>query len=77
MKSKKILLNTNSKRIHNLDFSDGRCKIDSMKDEYKVFFETEEEALSYPFKENPLGELCSFCQNNKKKGKKKWKNNLK
>lgn len=73
MKSKKILLNTNSKRIHNLNFSDGRCKIDSMKDEYKVFFESEEEALAYPSKENPLGKLCSFCQNNKRKEKRNEK----
>ena len=58
---KPYLLNTNSKRIHISNSKDGRCKIGLMRDEYKVYFETLQEALDYPNSEKPLGEPCSFC----------------
>ena len=58
---KAYLLNTNSKKVHLSNSKDGRCKISIMRDEYKVYFETLEEALAYPCSENPLGKMCSFC----------------
>jgi len=32
-----------------------------MREEYKVFFDTLEEALAYPSKEKPLAKKCTFC----------------
>lgn len=58
---KPYLLNTNSKRIHLSDSTDGRCRLGLMRDEYKVYFDTLEEALTYPSSEKPLGEPCTFC----------------
>lgn len=58
---KRYLLNTNSKKIHDIKSGDGRCKIQSMREEYKVYFDTLEEALEYPSKENPIAQKCSFC----------------
>ena len=62
---KRYLLNTNSKKIHDLKFSDGRCKISGMKEECKVYFETLEAAEKYPSASNPLGKRCSICEKNK------------
>jgi len=62
---KKYLLNTNSKKIHLSESNDGRCKIKTMRTEYKVYFDTLEEALSYPNADNPLGKKCCFCLKNK------------
>ncbi len=58
---KRYLLNTNSKRIHLASSKDGRCKIKSMRDEYKIYFDTLEEALIYPSADNPLAKKCAFC----------------
>lgn len=63
---KKYLLNTNSKKIHLADSNDGRCKIKNMREEYKIFFDSLEEALAYPNPNNPLGKKCSFCLKNGK-----------
>ncbi len=62
--SKRYLLNTNSKRIHLADSTDGRCKIASMREEYKIYFDTLEEALAHPSKDKPLAKKCSFCFKN-------------
>ena len=59
--SKKILLNTNSKKIHMANSQDGRCKIQSMREEYKIYFDTLDEALEYPSAKKPLAKKCSFC----------------
>ena len=58
---KRYLLNTNSKKIHDLENSDGRCKISCMREEFKQFFDTLEEAMSFPSSEHPLAQKCSFC----------------
>ena len=58
---RKYLLNTNSKKIHLSDSTDGRCRIKQMREEYKVYFASLEEALTYPSKEMPLAKKCSFC----------------
>lgn len=59
--AKRYLLNTNSKKIHDLENSDGRCKINCMREEFKQFFDTLEEAMSFPSSEHPLAQKCSFC----------------
>ena len=55
------LLNVNSKKIHLANSQDGRCRLDTMREEYKVYFDTLEEALKYPSAEKPLAKKCSFC----------------
>ena len=64
MQTKKYLLNINSKRIHLSDSSDGRCKISEMREEYKVYFDTLQEAMNYPNKKNTLAKKCIFCLKN-------------
>lgn len=59
--SKRYLLNTNSKRIHDLNNQKANCRISQMREEYKMYFDTLDEALEHPSKENPLGRKCSWC----------------
>lgn len=60
-KRKLYLINTNSKKIHRADSGDKRCHLSQMREEYIVYCETLEEALSYPSAEHPLAKKCSFC----------------
>ena len=69
MENKRFLLNTNSKKFHDLKYSDGRCKIYDMSDSYKISFDTYTEAAEYPDKESPLAKFCTICQKNKAKNK--------
>lgn len=65
---KKYLLNTNSKCIHLADSKDGRCKITTMRDEYKIFFDSLQEAKNYPTSQKPLARgCCSFCLSDENK----------
>lgn len=66
---KPYLLNTNSKRIHLSNSSDGRCRISLMRDENKVYFDKLEEALTYPSAEKPRGEPSAFCLKSAKQTK--------
>lgn len=59
--AKRYLLNTNSKKIHDLRNVKGNCKIKVMKKEYIQYFDSLEEALNYPSSEHPLAQKCSFC----------------
>ncbi len=59
------VLNINSKRIHDTTAADGRCKLNSMRPEYKKYFDTLEEALAFPSAENRLAKPCQFCIGNK------------
>ena len=45
---KRFLLNVNSKKIHDLERIDGRCKIKSMREDYMVYFDS-------------LAKPCTFC----------------
>lgn len=58
---KRFLLNVNSKKIHDLERIDGRCKIKSMREDYMVYFDSLEEALAYPSPQEPLAKPCTFC----------------
>lgn len=57
----RYLLNTNSKRIHDTAMLSKRCKVEVMREEYKQYFATLEEALAFPTREHPLAKLCAFC----------------
>lgn len=59
--AKRYLLNTNSKKIHDLRNTKGNCRIKVMKKEYIQYFDSLEEALNYPSSEHPLAQKCSFC----------------
>ena len=45
MKEKRFLLNTNSKKIHDLKYYDGNCKISDIKESFIIYFDTLEEAI--------------------------------
>ena len=59
-KQDKYLLNTNSKKVHLSASTDGRCRIKTLREEYKIYFSTLEEALNYPTPANPLAKRCHF-----------------
>ena len=61
MNTKQYLLNINSRKIHLSNTNDGRCKIKNMRKEYIIYFDTLNEALTYPSAEKPLAKECSFC----------------
>lgn len=69
MKKGRFLLNTNSKKVHDLKYADGRCKIPDMKESFKNYFDTFQEAIEYPDKKHPLAEFCSICKKNREKNK--------
>ena len=58
---KRYLLNTNSKKIHDLENVKGSCRIKIMRKEYMQYFDSLEDALNYPSSEHPLAQKCSFC----------------
>lgn len=57
----RYLLNTNSKKIHDMNMISNRCRVNIMREEYKKYFATLEEALTFPTKEHPLAKPCAFC----------------
>ena len=57
----RYLLNTNSKKIHDMNMISTRCRVNIMREEYKKYFATLEEALNFPTKEHPLAKPCVFC----------------
>lgn len=58
---KKYLLNINSKKFHLSSSSDGRCKIKEMREENKLYFNTQQEVMEYPSNKNALAKKCMFC----------------
>ena len=63
---KRYLLNTNSKKIHDLENVKGSCRIKIMRKEYMQYFDSLEDALNYPNSEHPLAQKCSFCFEHRK-----------
>ena len=57
----RFLLNTHSGTVHDTKNCDGRCKIKLMRDEFKMYFDNLDEALSYLKTEKPTTKKCSFC----------------
>lgn len=63
----KFIGNISTRKLHILQYADGRCKINAMRKENKKEFNSLEEAMSYPDKENPIFTKCGICFTNMKK----------
>jgi len=61
----RYLVNTNTKKIHDILNRTPRCKLDLMQQSNAVFFDVLEDALNYPNKITPKTEKCRFCLKNK------------
>ena len=57
----RFLGNIGNKKLHALDYTDGRCKIDGIKEENRVLFDSLEEGLAFPSKEEPALRKCGIC----------------
>lgn len=64
MRTKKYLLNINSRKIHLSASTDGRCKISNMREEYKIYFDSLTDAMEYPNSNAKLATTCTFCLKN-------------
>lgn len=53
--------NRGTKKLHSVDYRDGRCKLDQIKEENKITFVTLEEGLNYPDPQTAILTECSFC----------------
>lgn len=53
--------NIGTKRLHSVRFADGRCKLNSIKPENKVEFDTLEEGFHYPSPERKILIPCAIC----------------
>ena len=51
------VLNSNSRTVHDLDSTDGRCRLSLIQEENRFEFETLEEALNYL----PNTMRCRYC----------------
>lgn len=52
--------NIGTHKLHSVRFADGRCKLDSMKPENKVEFDTLEEGFNYPSPERKVLIPCAI-----------------
>lgn len=59
--SAKFVGNIGTKTLHAIGFTDGRCRIDQIRTERKIEFDTLEEALRYPEGESPIFHECGVC----------------
>lgn len=59
--NEKFILNSNAKRIHSLEYADGRCKLKEIDEVHARFFYTPEEALAFPGVGRSRIKECSFC----------------
>ena len=57
----KFVGNTGTKALHVVAYADGRCRIDKIRAERKVEFDTLEEAMRYPEGESPIFHECGVC----------------
>ena len=53
--------NRSSKRLHIQELADGRCKMNLMREEYRIDFDNLDQALSYPEGKPPIFHRCAFC----------------
>lgn len=58
---KRFLGNLGGKKIHALDYVDGRCKIGNIKQDNQVLFYTLEEGLQFPSTDSPALRKCGIC----------------
>lgn len=59
--AKRFLGNLGSKKLHALDYADGRCKIGMIKKENQVLFDSLEEGLVFPNATDPAFAKCGIC----------------
>ena len=57
----KFVGNIGTKALHIIEYTDGRCKIDKIRAERKIEFDTLEEAMRYPEGESPIFHECGVC----------------
>lgn len=55
------VVNINSRTIHNSKSTDGRCKLNLIRDEHKLRFENLEDLQKYTDKEIKPFKRCTFC----------------
>lgn len=53
--------NLGTRRLHSVTFADGRCKLNSIKPENKVEFDTLEEGYNYPATDRRVLIPCAIC----------------
>lgn len=53
--------NIGTKKIHSVAFADGRCRLNTMKAENRVEFESLEAGLNYPSKDRRIFAPCAIC----------------
>lgn len=57
----KFIGNIGTKTLHAVGYTDGRCRIDQIRAERRIEFQTLEDALNYPNRENPIFHKCGIC----------------
>lgn len=57
----KFIGNIGTKTLHVREYVDGRCRINQIRAERKVEFDTLEEALRYPEGGSPIFHECGVC----------------
>lgn len=60
---KRYLVNITSKNIHDTENIQKECQIGRIKESNALFYDTLQEALEYPNKDNPKTSKCKFCFN--------------
>lgn len=53
--------NLGTKKLHSIAYADGRCKINSIKEENKICFATYEEGMNYPSLGRKIFAPCAIC----------------
>ena len=53
--------NLGTKKLHSITYADGRCKINSIKEENKICFTTYEEGMNYPSFDRKIFAPCAIC----------------
>ena len=66
--SGKFIGNIGTKTLHVVKYKDGRCRIDQIRAERKIEFDTLEEALRYPEGGSPIFHECGVCFPKMRKG---------
>lgn len=56
-----FLGNIGGRKLHSVKFADGRCKLNSIKQESIIEFDTLEEGLNYPTPDRRVLTPCAIC----------------
>ena len=59
--SKNFVGNLGTRKLHSVAYADGRCKIDTIKEENRVPFATYEEGMNYPSSDRRIFAACAIC----------------